>query len=76
MTTRKSEIVLGVTLRRKRENHTCQVVRGDNEIFIIVNGGWDGSKAISSYEVFRVSEDGKTIERMETNDHIDGEDEE
>jgi hypothetical protein len=59
--TRKTSVVLSARLAYKRENHTSQLI--ENKL-IIVAGGWDGNKSLSSIEVFRYSAAEDILEKV------------
>ena len=63
-----------IKLEQKRENHTCQILKGNEETLIVLNGGWSGSEAISHYEVFKVLEDGKQLEKVRISEYLDEKD--
>jgi len=58
-----SEVLKDVKLSYKRENHTSSKIDDD---LIVVAGGWNGSKAMDSVEVFRFNSSTKSLELITT----------
>lgn len=41
-------------LKIARENHCAELIKRDNKTYLIIIGGWDGNKALTNCEVFKI----------------------